>query len=222
MEELRQWCEQGYEAIQRFDERFSDWFAIPRSIKTTSIKPSGTVSLLAGATPGMHYPISRFYLRRVRLPKDSDLIEPLQKAGIHLEPAVGSENSTVVASFPIDCGTGVRKAKEVSMWEQLALAAFLQRHWADNQVSCTVTFDPATEAHQIKHALDVFQYQLKGISFLPNCNGIYAQMPYEEIDEEFFAQLIQKVKPLNFAPGSRKAFEPAPERFCDGDKCTMA
>lgn len=27
-------------------------FNIPTSIKTTSIKPSGTVSLLAGATPG--------------------------------------------------------------------------------------------------------------------------------------------------------------------------
>lgn len=27
-------------------------FGIPTSIKTTSIKPSGTVSLLAGATPG--------------------------------------------------------------------------------------------------------------------------------------------------------------------------
>jgi hypothetical protein len=41
------------------------------------------------------------------------------------------------------------------MWEQLAFAAFLQRHWADNQVSCTVTFDPETEGPQLKHALDL-------------------------------------------------------------------
>lgn len=52
-----------------------------------------------------------------------------------LQAAVGSEESTVVASFPIDAGEGVRTLDEVGLWEQLGLAAFLQRHWADNQVS---------------------------------------------------------------------------------------
>jgi hypothetical protein len=47
---------------------------------------------------------------------------------------VGSEDSTVVVEFPIDSGEGVRTLDEVSMWEQLGLAAFLQRYWADNQV----------------------------------------------------------------------------------------
>ena len=51
-----------------------------------------------------------------------------------LQPAVGSEDSTVVASFPIDAGEGVRTLDDVGLWEQLGLAAFLQRHWADNQV----------------------------------------------------------------------------------------
>ena len=64
-------------------------------------------------------------------------------------------------SFPIDAGEGVRTLNDVSMWEQLSLAAFLQKHWADNQVSCTVTFDPETEGPQLQHALDVYQYQLK-------------------------------------------------------------
>ncbi|CAN0343381.1 unnamed protein product, partial [Phaeothamnion confervicola] len=47
-----------------------------------------------------------------------------------------------VVEVPVDVGAGVRTANEVSMWEQLSFAAFLQRHWSDNQVSCTVTFDP--------------------------------------------------------------------------------
>ena len=177
-EELRQWCEQGYDALQQFDREISDQFAVPRSIKTTSVKPSGTVSLLAGATPGVHYPIARYYLRRVRLAKDSDLIPPLREAGYPMEPAVGSESSTVVVSFPVDAGAGLRKAKEVSMWEQLSFAAFLQRHWADNQVSCTISFDPIREGPQMQHALDLFQYQLKGCSFLPHSDGVYPQMPY--------------------------------------------
>lgn len=48
LHDLREWCETGYDTIQRYDKRYSDWLAIPRSIKTTCIKPSGTVSLLAG------------------------------------------------------------------------------------------------------------------------------------------------------------------------------
>jgi ribonucleoside-triphosphate reductase (thioredoxin) len=59
MGELHNWCELGYQYIQECDQAFSEWFTVPRSIKTTSIKPSGTVSLLAGATPGIHFPESR-------------------------------------------------------------------------------------------------------------------------------------------------------------------
>lgn len=132
--ELKKWCERGYESIQRYDIETSDWLAIPRSIKTTSIKPSGTVSLLAGATPGMHYPESRFCIRRVRLAKNSELVEYLKKSGIKVEPCVGSEETTVVAEFPIDFGDGIRPLREISMWEQLSLAAFLQKYWSDNQV----------------------------------------------------------------------------------------
>jgi ribonucleoside-triphosphate reductase len=48
IDELRSWCDKGYAAIGDYDKRFSDWFAIPGSIKSTCIKPSGTVSLVAG------------------------------------------------------------------------------------------------------------------------------------------------------------------------------
>jgi hypothetical protein len=76
---LKNWLEEGYDTIQEWDKMYSDWLAVPRSIKTTSVKPSGTVSLLVGATPGMHYPESRFYIRRMRLSKHSELIKPLRK-----------------------------------------------------------------------------------------------------------------------------------------------
>ena len=54
---------------------------------------------------------------------------------VWVQAAVGSEDSTAVVEFPIDAGEGVRTLDEVGLWEQLGLAAFLQRHWADNQVS---------------------------------------------------------------------------------------
>ncbi|KAA0158442.1 hypothetical protein FNF31_02048 [Cafeteria roenbergensis] len=198
LEELRQWCDHGYQAIQDYDRKYSDWLAIPRSIKTTSVKPSGTVSLLAGATPGMHYPESRFYRRRVRVPEGSPLLEPLRKAGYHVEPAV-SEPGTFVVSFPVDVGEGVKTLDQLSMWEQLSLAAFMQRHWADNQVSCTVTFDPAAEAGQLPAALSYFQYQLKGVSFLPRATDEYPQMPYEACTEADYAGMVEALKPVDFS-----------------------
>ena len=85
------------------------------------------------------------------------------------------------------------------MWEQLPLAALAQRYWADNQVSCTVTFDPETEGDQIANALDIFQYQLKGVSFLPRLElGAYKQMPYESIDKETYYEIKNSLGKLSF------------------------
>ena len=77
------------------------------------------------------------------------------------------------------------------------MAAFLQRYWADNQVSCTVTFDPETEGRDLLRALDVFQYQLKGVSFLPRML-VYAQMPYEQIEEVDYMKMISKINAVDF------------------------
>ena len=218
--QLRDWLEDGYDVIQDWDSKYSDWFAVPKSIKTTSVKPSGTVSLLAGATPGLHYPESRFYIRRIRLSKHSDLIEPMKKSGYKVEPAFGSEDTTMVVEVPVDVGEGIRTAGELSIWEQFSIAAFMQRHWADNQVSCTVTFDPETEGNQIEPCLNYYQYHLKGISLLPRHDyGAYPQMPYEAIDEKEYNKQIKKLKKLSF--GVIKAEEANIEKFCDGDFCDV-
>jgi len=220
MEELRKWLEKGYDTIQDWDCIYSDWFAVPKSIKTTSVKPSGTVSLLVGATPGMHYPESRFYIRRMRLSKHSELIKPLKKAGYKIEPAFGSEDSTMVIDVPVDVGEGIRTAAELSIWEQFSLAAFLQRHWADNQVSCTATFNPETEADELPHVLNYFQYRLKGISLLPRSNGgAYKQMPYEAIDEKEYSKQVKKLKYLSFV--GVEGEEAEIDKFCNNDVCDI-
>jgi len=220
MEDLRKWLEKGYKTIQEWDCTYSDWFAVPKSIKTTSVKPSGTVSLLVGATPGMHYPESRFYIRRMRLSKHSELIEPLKKAGYKIEPAFGSEDSTMVVEVPVDAGEGIRTAAELSIWEQFSLAAFLQRHWADNQVSCTATFDPETESAELPHVLNYFQYKLKGISLLPRANGgVYRQMPYEAITEQDYNSKVKKLGYLSFAGIEGEQAEV--DKFCNNDVCDI-
>ena len=150
----------------------------------------------------------------------SPLIKPLEKAGYNIEPAFGSEDSTVVVDVPVDVGEGIRTVSEVSMWEQMSLAAFMQKYWADNQVSCTVTFDPKTEGPQIPYALNYFQYQLKGISFLPKLElGAYKQMPYEEITQKTYDKMVNELKFLSFR--QVKGNEAIVDKFCNNDTCEI-
>jgi adenosylcobalamin-dependent ribonucleoside-triphosphate reductase len=218
MESLKYWLTEGYNTLERYDKIYSDWLCIPRSIKMTSVKPSGTVSLVAGATPGMHYPESQYYIRRVRLAGSSPLLKQLQVNGYYTEKSK-TDSSTMIVEFPIYAGDGVRTINEVTMWEQLALAAFLQKYWADNQVSCTVTFTPEEGKH-IHNALNYYQYQLKGISFLPKSTGAYEQMPYEAITKQVYdvmVHMIDEKKSLCNIPLDPE--DQQRESFCDGETC---
>lgn len=228
---LQQWLDHGYGFLRDFDRALSKHFNVSESIKLTSVKPSGTVSLLAGATPGVHYPQSQFYIRRVRIGKMDELIPVLRRSGYKLEQCVYNQGNYVL-EIPVALGKGVRTLADVTMWEQLALAAFMQRYWADNQVSCTVSFDPKTEGPQLAQALDLFQYQLKGISFLPKSQEqVYQQMPYEEITESQYQHMVKGLQPLHFQDsgddtnstesGEYQPIDPDAENYCDGESCIL-
>ncbi|PWJ45067.1 glycyl radical enzyme family protein [Sediminitomix flava] len=218
LDEFKTWCDEGYHTIQDWDTIYSEWLCVPRSVKTTSIKPSGTVSLLPGVTPGIHYPESNHYIRRIRIAEDSPLIKKCIDAGYDVEPSV-SEANTMVVSVPVHI-PNVRTLNEVSIWEQVSLAAFLQKYWADNQVSVTVTFKK-DEASQINPILNYYQYQLKSVSFLPKLEkgAVFPQMPYEEITREKYLELEGKLKNLDFR--NMKGEDAESERFCDGDSCVI-
>jgi len=215
--EYKRWCEIGYKTIQHYDELYSDWLAIPRSIKTTSVKPSGTVSLLAGASPGIHFPERDYYIRRIRISKLSKLWEICKKGGYHVEEDK-YDSSSMVVEVPVSKLEGVRTVEKVSMWEQVWLATFVQRYWADNQVSCTVS-SKEHEADQIKQVLNYAQYDLKGISFLPKTKeGAYEQMPYEGITKEEFIEKAKDLKLLNLKALSEDS---TVEKFCNNDSCII-
>lgn len=215
LDTLKTWLESGYQEIQRWDQIYSAWLCVPRSIKTTSIKPSGTVSLLAGVNPGCHFPEHRNYIRRVRLSRSSPILTLLQGSGLHVEDDV-VDPSSVVISFPVQVEG--RTLQEVSIWEQVALSVFLQKYWSDNQVSCTVTFKQH-EKDQIAIILDYFKYELKAISFLPKLEfGTYAQMPYEAISSDMYEEMYARLRPLDFSNYGQDTFA---EKFCTNDGCVL-
>ncbi len=213
---ILEWCDKAYNYLQGLDEEYSNWLCIPRSIKLTTVKPSGSVSLLPGVTPGIHYPHSQYYIRRIRLSKNSDLIEPIKKAGYHVEEDAYSPN-TVVAEFPVHEKYFDRSKNDVSIWEQAQNAADYQKYWSDNQVSITITFNPQ-EADQIQHVLECYEDKLKSASFLPNKDHGYKQAPYEQITKEQYEKMMEGIQPLFLGETKDRAIG---ERYCDSDKCAV-
>jgi ribonucleoside-triphosphate reductase len=221
--EFFSWCDQGYNYLEDLDVVYSEWLCIPLSVKKTSVKPSGTVSLLPGVTPGIHYPHSEYYIRRIRFQETHPLVDALRTKGYHIEKDVYSPN-TVVAEFPVHEEYFDRSKSDVTMWEQLENAAQMQTYWADNQVSVTVTFDKDREGHDIKYALELYETRLKGVSFLPVSDHGFAQAPYEEIDEKKYKDMIanvnENVQLADLISGNGEV-QDSLDRFCDGEVCKI-
>jgi adenosylcobalamin-dependent ribonucleoside-triphosphate reductase len=213
-------CDETYGYIQELDKEYSDWLCIPLSIKTTSVKPSGTVSLLPrSVTPGMHYPISECYWRVIRFAADSQMLPALERAGykcVRLDEQ--KEPNTVAVYFPVRVEDFDRAESDVSMWEQLELCADLQAHWADNQVSVTIKFDRKTEGPQIARALEIFETRLKGVSFLPHEDHGYEHAPYQPISRAVYEEAVVALLPLDLSQSINEALD----RFCDaGGACEL-
>jgi hypothetical protein len=213
--EFLSWCDRGYQYIQKLDKVYSDWLGIPRSIKTTSVKPSGSISLLCSATPGIHLPHSEFYIRNIRVSATSPFVQAARDAGHPVEKDVVAPD-TYVISFPVREQHFSKSKNDVSIWEQMSLASDLQRYWADNQVSCTVSFRPE-EAGDIETCLEVFEDRMKAVSMLPLSDHGYLQAPYIEITEEQYLEMAGRIREMDLSGASREL----EEKFCDGETCTV-
>ncbi|MEN6665504.1 MAG: fused protease/ribonucleoside-triphosphate reductase [Phycisphaerae bacterium] len=215
--EFFRWCDRAYAFLRRLDEEHSAALAVPRSIKLTSVKPSGTVSLLAGATPGVHWEHAPYYIRRVRVTMGHPLVEMCRRSGYHVEDDVYSQN-TVVVSFPVHVERLGRCKSDVPLLEKVDLAAQMQRFWSDNQVSITAEFDPDREGGQLPGLLHDYENRLKAVVFLPSRGHGYQQPPYEQITRSQYERIAGGLRPLRGDLDHEQELE---ARFCDGDLCEM-
>jgi ribonucleoside-triphosphate reductase (thioredoxin) len=214
--EVYKWCDDAYKHVEELDKEYSDWLCVPRSVRMTSIKPSGTVSLLNGSTPGIHFPEDEYYIRRIRFSMGSTLIPPLREAGYKIEKDSYSPR-TYCVEFPVHEPFFFKGKRDISMWEQLEIAAQYQHYWADNSVSVTVTFRPH-EADQIKDALEMYETRLKAVSFLRYEETGYEQAPYEPITKEEYEEMNKRITPIQKIETDEGGVG---SKFCTNDTCLI-
>lgn len=221
-QELRRWMNEGYGTVQKYDKAYSEWLCVRESIKTTTVKPSGTVSILAGESPGVHWtPGGEYFDRAVRFSKDDPIVLVLEMAGYRIEPASESPKSTVVVYFPIQ-SDAKRSEKEVSIFEKANLAVEAQRWWSDNSVSVTLSFNPSTEGDHIAKIFAMYEGQLKTLSLLPMAEGTYQQPPYAEITAEQFDQHTLTHLPADLdSIYDGLGWDAIGEKYCTTDACLI-
>ncbi|MFT7824776.1 MAG: fused protease/ribonucleoside-triphosphate reductase [Sulfurimonas sp.] len=216
--ELTRRLRKGYQLVASINRELAAKAGIPASVRVTTVKPSGTISQLAGVSSGMHFPTFQYAIRRMRVGNTSPICKVLKTADVPYEKDLYSKNTTVF-EFPINQGK-TREASSVSAWEQFSLLAMLQREWSDNMVSCTVYFDPQTEAAQIEHMLAQFAPLIKSVSMLPHSQkGAYRQMPYEGITREEYRKRLAELPKIDW--DSFQSSDGIESRFCTNDLCYL-
>ena len=219
---LREWMDAGYATVKNYDVTYSEWLGIRESIKMTTVKPSGTVSILAGESPGVHWtPGGKFFMRAIRFANDDPMVALFKMANYRVEPASESPATTSVVFFPIKSGAE-RAERDVTIFEKMSLAATAQRYWSDNSVSVTISFDPETESNHVGTVLHMYDGQLKTVSFLPSGNFTYPQMPYTQITEEEYNQAAMNLMPIDFSGiYAGMAADAIGESYCTTDACEI-
>lgn len=224
LRELREWMDEGYKTLRRYDKTYSDWLCVRESNRVSTIKPGGTTGQVMGTSSGIHWTDGgEFFMRAIRMSNTSPLVKVLADSGHKVEVDQMDPKNSVVIYFPIR-STARRSARKVSIFEKAAIAVEAQRLWSDNGVSVTITFDPETESQHVSTILNMYAGQLKAVSFMPSGNEVYPQQPYTEINEEEYEDWSMKLFPTlleDIYSGKGGVLDIEDEKFCATDVCLV-
>lgn len=221
-EEQLGWLDPTYRNLREFDRAWSKVRGLPTSVRLTTVKPSGSLSLLAGVTPGVHPGWSRFHLRRVRMSASDPVFVYCQERGYSWEfqrDFEGNEDPrTVVVEFPCEFPAGTRTADEMTALDLLRLQDRLQREWADNAVSVTVTYRPE-ELPGIRAYLAEHWPNMKSASFLLYSGHGFDQAVYQTITEEEYLERVGRINSHRLKVGF--GYSELLEAECAGGACPI-
>jgi len=174
---------------------YADELRVNRPITVTTVKPSGTISLLNGSSPGIHAPYAPFYIRRARIAKNDPMAPALMEAGVPYEfDQYDQTGHTYVFAFPMRARHTNVTVQTETIKDQFERQAIVQKYWADNAVSATLSFDAETEKELTAQLLEKYVPQFKSTSMLAKSSHGYVQAPYEAIDELKYRELASQIR----------------------------
>lgn len=219
----KEWLSPLYEFLREYDIEYSKKINWVPSIKLTTCKPSGTLSLLAGVTPGAHPGIYQYFIRRIRISSSSNLINLCKKNGYFMEYQKNFDGTddinTMVVEFPCKYPIGTKLAKDMTAIDQLETVKEIQTNWSDNAVSITIYYRLQELDDIKKWLLSNYNNFVKSCSFLLHNEHGFIQAPYEEITKEEYYTKIKLVKPI--VSGNIDLEDDDQMEVCKGRSCPI-
>lgn len=169
------------------NKEWADTLGIPVSTAITTVKPSGTVSVLVDSASGIHSRFSNHYIRTVRADKKDPVSKFMIDYGVPVEDDVIAPEHNHVFSFPVAAPKDSIVTSDLSAVEQLERWLAYKRHWCEHNPSCTVT---VKEHEWIDVGAWVYEHfdELTGVSFLPHTEHIYKQAPFMEVSKQEYTE----------------------------------
>lgn len=182
------WNRHLNQLCKEVNEEESRRIGIKPSTARTCIKPSGTVSQLVDASPGIHTRWSEYYVRTVRGDVKDPLSQFLKDSGVPCEPCVVSPQSVHVFSFPMKSPKEAKCRNDMTALQQLDLWLHYRRHWTDHNPSATIYVNDSEWMAVGAWVWENFD-EIGGLTFLPSTNHTYRQAPYQDITAEEYEKL---------------------------------
>jgi len=185
--------------------RVAELIGINKAARVTTVKPSGTSSLVLGTSSGIHAWHAPHYVRRMRLGKNEALYTYLSIYHPELiEDEYFKPTIQAVISVP-------QKAPEGSILRSESAIELLERvrkfnlEWVKkghrrgantNNVSATVSITEG-EWEAVGNWMWKYKETFNGLSVLPYFGGSYVQAPFEDITEEQFEEMAKSLHSID-------------------------
>lgn len=193
--------------VKKENKRVAAIIGINAAARTTTIKPSGTSSLVLGCSSGVHAWHNDFYIRRIRVGKNEaiyqylaknhpELVEdeyfrPNEQAVIQI-PQAAPANSILRTETPLQLLDRVKRFN--TEWVRPGHVKGQNTH----NVSCTISVKPE-EWQAVGQWMWDNRATFNGISVLPYDGGTYIQAPFEDITEERFNEMMTHLTQIDLS-----------------------
>lgn len=185
------------EIAKEENARIADIIGINKAARVTTVKPSGTSSMVLGTSSGIHAWHNDYYIRRMRVGKNEALYTHL---AIHHPELVEDEyfkpNIQAVISVPQKAPEGAILRTESAL-ELLERVRKFNTEWVrkghrkganTNNVSATISIKE-DEWEAVGQWMWKYKETFNGLSVLPYFGGNYVQAPFEDCTKEQFEEM---------------------------------